>query len=235
MERLKCARQPPAAIGLLGLLLFGTPSIQAAPEPRSLTGPALVQIAPGRFQFGKIEMNRSNHSLTLPVEINQREGLVEYFLVHEQGKTHESLFRTSVRPHEIHLAYLLLSDLKPGQSAAQPIRLRIFVQGPRAQEFFEPGHFVGTNRQAQFRATLDWQYRTPMLEEGIMAAEKDGSIVSFIRDERSLIQNLGPGSENDEIWWVRGDPGERLKGKISLELTFLPHRSGDPSLPGKKK
>src|SRR5437868_14519404 len=66
----------------------------------------------GVFQVGEVTLDQSNRTVRFPARVNMRDETVEYAIVHRTGKTHESIFRTEVRPRDIHVAMLLL-DVKP--------------------------------------------------------------------------------------------------------------------------
>ena len=72
--------------------------------------PEIKKLDDGRYAFGDVLLDREARTLELPGISNQVNGLVEYGLVHEGGKIHESLFRTNVRPQIIHAAFLLLKQ-----------------------------------------------------------------------------------------------------------------------------
>ena len=73
--------------------------------------PPIEKISEFKFKFGGIILDQQSRSLEFNATSNQRNGLIEYALVHESGKTHESLFRTKVRPQILHACFLLLKHL----------------------------------------------------------------------------------------------------------------------------
>lgn len=66
------------------------------------------QIGPATFQVGQVHFDFKIRVIEFPVEINILEGLLEYVLVNENGKIHESLFKTTVNARDIHTAFLLI-------------------------------------------------------------------------------------------------------------------------------
>ena len=93
---------------ILILIGYFPPSFSFSSEPEIY--PQIVEIEPGYFQFGDLVIDRKNREFVLPALCNQTYGLIEYALVHENGKVHESLFRTSVSPRLIHACLLLLKE-----------------------------------------------------------------------------------------------------------------------------
>src|SRR5437868_4599438 len=59
-------------------------------EPKLL----VKEVGPGLFEIGRVRFSKNDRAVRIPVEVNMREGAVEYFLVTTTGKTHESVFRT---------------------------------------------------------------------------------------------------------------------------------------------
>ena len=82
----------------------------AAPPPPALapTNLPLKTIAPGVLDLGLVRLDKQSGSVTIPAFVNLKEGVIEYFLVTSEGKTHESVLRTDAEPLHIHVAMLLL-------------------------------------------------------------------------------------------------------------------------------
>lgn len=62
----------------------------------------------GWFKLGDIRFHRQSGEIVFPAEINQQEDILEYLIVHETGKTHESLLRTAISPTHLQAVLLLL-------------------------------------------------------------------------------------------------------------------------------
>src|SRR6185503_8141895 len=91
---------------------------------------------PGLFEIGKLRLDQAKGTISFPAAVNLREGPIEYLLVAEYGKIHESLLRTEVDPYSIQLA-LLLRGAQPGEtnavggahqtSRSNPTKLRVEI------------------------------------------------------------------------------------------------------------
>src|ERR1041384_6945733 len=111
---------PPAAFRRLGWFIVSgalfcllwreelTEAQKSSSDREALKLP-VKEIGPGLFEIGRVRLNKNDRTVTIPVEVNMREGVVEYFLVTTTGKTHESVFRTDAEPYHIQLAMLLLN------------------------------------------------------------------------------------------------------------------------------
>ena len=100
--------------GLVKAIIFLIPNIITLGQADSNASefPKAVDLGNGLYDFGGVLINRRDTSLSFDVICNQTSGFVEYAMVHENGKLHESLFRTSISPRWIH-ACLLLLKAKP--------------------------------------------------------------------------------------------------------------------------
>ena len=74
--------------------LFLNSALLLLSESNQSRMPSLQRIGDDKFRFGKVIIDKKNRILEINATSNQRNGLIEYALVHESGKTHESLFRT---------------------------------------------------------------------------------------------------------------------------------------------
>ena len=61
-------------------------------DENNTTLPSIKKISQNLYNFGDILIKRDEKSFSLPAVSNQINGLVEYGIVHVDGKIHESLF-----------------------------------------------------------------------------------------------------------------------------------------------
>ena len=64
---------------------------------------------PPPLALGSVSVNARARMISFPAVLNMRKGAIEYLAVHETGKVHESIFKTSVSAKEIHAAALLFA------------------------------------------------------------------------------------------------------------------------------
>ncbi|MBK9137176.1 MAG: hypothetical protein IPM17_00140 [Verrucomicrobia bacterium] len=188
-----------AATGWVSVVLGGWLVLAEPPPADSGTPPAL----------GKVSLDRANRSISFPASVNQRRGLVEYVIVTERGKTHESVLRTDVEPQHIHLALLLLdaqppsSPEFPADPAAPlpgvPVRIEVsWAEGGREVRRPLEDLVITTNRGDRL-ARGPWAYNGSYISRGTFVAQQEGSIVALQVDPSALINNPRPGRENDEL------------------------------------
>jgi hypothetical protein len=189
----------------------------------SLTNTPVRMVEPGIFEVGRVRLDQRRRSITLPAALNKSQGLMEYFLVTTYGKTHESILKTPAQPYDIHLAMLLLGAHGPG-NAAFPGSPNNGVPGPVVHPSKEiiPGDGVAIevkwktpegetrrfsaedliykNDAQTVMAHGSWVYNGSLIVHNKFLAQMDGSIISLVTDPVALINNTGPGHDNDLIW-----------------------------------
>jgi hypothetical protein len=148
------------------------------------------------FRLGQIVGDRKSRTLSIPVKLNAREGLIEYALVTTTGKVHEALLSTEVSPSQIQVAALLLG-LAPQKSGepGNPVSLELEweTNGPRRilslGEMVAPAKGGPETRSPMPLGGGDWIFQGSVLDAQGFAAEREGSVISLIGDAAALIGN----------------------------------------------
>ena len=196
------------------------PSRQDMPAPtmKDLEGPnsLLKKVAPGVFRLGDIEIVKKNRSISFPALINMNKGLLEYLLVYQSGKTHESLFRTQVRPYDLQLVFLLLGfkgadkplrfQGDPNKPKGEPLVINITYSGADGKAVtISPQEWVVKINQnkPQNVKKMDWVYTGSIIANGNFLAQSQGSIIAIFHDPVAIIDNVTPGGESDKVWFVK--------------------------------
>ncbi|MGO8696480.1 MAG: YdjY domain-containing protein [Limisphaerales bacterium] len=217
-----------AAGGLL--LSFGPLLVSGQQEPPSvvgdsaaaLTNSALRQVEPGVFAVGQVTLDQRRRCVTFPATLNKSQGLMEYFLVTTYGKTHESVLKTAAEPFHLHLAMLLLGAvgsgkadfpgaptngvpgpiIHPSKEAIPGDKVSITVKWKTAQgeRRFSAEDLVFNNDSQAVMAHGAWVYNGSLMVRNKFLAQMDGSLISLVTDPVALINNTGPGHDNDMIW-----------------------------------
>ena len=203
--------------------LFGT-------EENASKLPEIIKVKEGVYQFGSVVINRKMNSLSIPAVSNQVSGLVEYGIVHENGKIHESLFRTKVRPQIFHTSLLLLK--------AKPVSTffdNLWSDDPKLIDYskncFEISVFWeinGTKFENKIEKLSVNQIRKGNVEkksfiftgsrmvEGTFLAESSGSILAIYADDTAILNNSDYDSTNDDVWIAN----EREMPPLELPVTI---------------
>jgi len=172
--------------------------------------------SPPPIQLGQVTIDPATRSIRFPARLNLDRVPLEYFLVAEGGKLHESLFVTQVAPHDIHAAMLLLgakgSGAAPGSPAEEVAlagdRISISVEWKRHWTRHQsPAQALVHDRAAGSPLTEEtWSYNGSRTAEGAFVADLEGSIVSLITDPDALVNSRSPRRVDDENW-VAEQPG----------------------------
>jgi hypothetical protein len=196
-----------------------------------------------RYEIGSIKLNSKTREITFPATLNMTEGVLEYAIVHENGKTHESLLSTKISPTELNLALLLthyeshlgdaakhLPDLLPATRSlmAQPMekpganRLSITLiwNDKDGREKRAPlADWVHDAKTGKPLETPYWSYTGSLVREVGFAAEFDGSIAGIYFDIVAMINCPVPGNANDEIWQVETKDVPPLDTPVVVSIT----------------
>jgi hypothetical protein len=203
-----------ATVRVLGILLFGlqVPFKTTLFSEEVLKYPKIFRTNTGSYQFGLIEIDQKKRQFSFPAVCNQTSGLVEYALVHENGKTHESILRTKVSPNLIHATLLLLKE-NPRPDFFRYIEKNStkLMQMPAIQIFVEWEH-NGSFHQALINSMVLNQtddrelnesafvFTGSKVVEGTYLAEMDGSIIAIYHDSRATLNSRDIHSNSDDVW-----------------------------------
>jgi hypothetical protein len=203
-----------ATVRVLGILLFGlqVPFKTTLFSEEVPKYPKIFRTNTGSYQFGLIEIDQKKRQFSFPAVCNQTSGLVEYALVHENGKTHESILRTKVSPNLIHATLLLLKE-NPRPDFFRYIEKNStkLMQMPAIQIFVEWEH-NGSLHQALINSMVLNQtddrelnesafvFTGSKVVEGTYLAEMDGSIIAIYHDSRATLNSRDIHSNSDDVW-----------------------------------
>jgi hypothetical protein len=195
-----------------------------APPPISAATPFLHELSPGKLEYNGVTLDKKNHRISFAATVNQTVGLVEYLLVNEKGKVHESLFATKVLPHDIHLALLLIGLKDPTANAKAPVppeaidsnylhaapklkgptvRMTVTYMQDGVQKEIPAEDWILNLETNQPMTQGAWTYNGSLVQDGIFLADQELSIVAVITDPTALVNNPRKGYDNDEIWQIK--------------------------------
>jgi hypothetical protein len=220
---------------------LGQDATNAKPGAPGAGGFAFKQIRPDVFQFGTVTLDKARRSVTWPVSINMRTGVVEYTVVTQAGKTHESVFRTLAEPRDIHAALLLLGVESSGTNQfppdlskpipGEPVEIQVsWKEGERdVRRTMES--FIVTVNNGKVLSPGPWSYNGSHFSEGGFAAQRDGSIISVHIDPGALINNPRPGRENDDLHHVNSPALPLADTPMEVTVRLLKEPSSRRRLP----
>jgi hypothetical protein len=178
-------------------------------QAQTTNQPPIKQIAPGRFQVGRVILDKQSRSVTFPAVVNMTEAIVEYLVVTRDGKVHESLLRTETSPKDIHVAMLLLDAKGAGTNAVpenpakaipgDPVIIEVSWKDKGREKRVRAEDLILNTQLKTNLAKGVWIYNGSGIEEGAFMAEREGSIVSLITDPFALVNNPRPGRDDDDL------------------------------------
>lgn len=190
---------------------------QSALSPGNPGNPAETNRANPNLQLGLVSVYPANRSLSFPAVVNMVAGPVEYLVVHNNGKLHESIFATEAQPAQIHAAALLLHK----RTNLPPVEISVI-------------HEAKTNTAAALiRCIADkrpfspkpWNYLGSRVAEGTFLAQRDGSILSIRSDPDALIESPDSRRDQDDIWQPMQTHLPEPGAPVTVVLKFLPEAS----------
>jgi hypothetical protein len=202
----------------------------------------LQEISPGIFRLGTIGVNAKDRLISFPGTVNMTNGLLEYALVHKDGKVHESVLTCEAKPHQIHAAMLLLglavtNTVERAESSGQiedPANIKIPGASIEISVAWNDGGkvvqqplsaFIFNKRTRRALPGQPWVYNGSRFSEGRFLAELSGSIISLITDLDALINNTSAGHNDDTIWEVNEKVVPPIGTRVNVTIKAPPAKS----------
>ena len=202
-------------------------------KPAATKAPKVELVSPGLYRVADhILLDLKKHEISFPAACNQVNGLVEYALVHETGKTHESLFRTKVKPRNLQTTLLLARvkaaagfvenfwKEKPEAMDVSASRLGVVVSwqgkdGPREV----PLESMATNANTKKTiASKSFVFNGSRFVGNVFMAEESGSIIAVYADDTAVINSGDHDADNDEVWIARKEAMPPLDLLVTITL-----------------
>ncbi len=236
---------------LLLCLTFTVQADPASPPPAAAAAPKpeIKKLDGNRSELGGINFDTVTREISLPCAVNMTKGNLEFALVRDTGKVHESLLSTAVSPLNLNIVLLLLNYkpqpgwfLAPGQR--QPLEdipdagkleahLR-WTEGKGKEKTARLESWVEDFKRRKPAADGPWVYNGSRIEDNAFAAETDGSFIALYVDSRSILNNPREDTDSDEVWFPAKDlPAKGTK--VTLILKPVAAAPPQPEAPAKPK
>ena len=215
---------------------------------------AIQKIEGDRYQLGTIEFNQKTREIRIPGKVNMTDGPLEYVLVHESGKVHESLLSTAARPVELNIVLLLLNWQKSqaffdfseperggvlvkNSKNPAPSHIEVHVAWKDKDGHDQTCHIENWLHQIEKKAKLTVEpfiyTGSILMPDGRWLAEETGSILALCQDPGSMINNPRDGNDLDDVW--AADPDMPPK-ETPVTIILRPSAESKPaSAPPKPK
>lgn len=184
--------------------------------------PSVVKLDNGMMKIGEVTFDPKTRQIRVPCSVNMSEGLLEYAVVHENGKIHESLLITKASPLAMNVAFKLLRYVaseelyaiekergvltgnfpKVPEEVRKAARVDLFVewQAEGKTKKVPLADWVMHAQTTKAMSPEPWVYGGSMMYEGKFLAEATGDIASIFVNRGSLLLFAGKDNQNDDVW-----------------------------------
>jgi len=218
------------------------------PTTAEPVNPSVKQLDEFRYQIGEVIFDQKTREIRFPCKVNMTEGLLEYIIVHLNGKVHESLLVTEISPTHLNLAFTLLRyspspELYPLPSATGgasdnfqevPAEIKAAARVTLEVEWNDEGKVrrMPINDWIQHSVKLTsmpagpWVYGGSEFHEGLYVPEITGDIAAIFIAPSALIHYPGDDREDDTVWIPYPERIPALETKVTLIIA--PYRTAKP-------
>jgi len=192
---------------------------KAAPSAK----PFVRKLDETRYQIGKVIFDQKTREIRFPTKLNMTQGLLEYLIVHQNGKLHEALLSTEVSPTDLNLAFTLLryppsrelyplpdeggaaSDIYPQVPADVKARSRVTIDVEWTTvdgkvRRVPVNEWIQHGVKSTSMPVGPWVYGGSEFFEGKFIPETSGDIVAIFLAMSALINYPGADNNNDDVW-----------------------------------
>lgn len=221
---------------------------RAPVEPSSLPAPdqAMAPVKPSvekldatHYRIGKVTFDQESREIRFPTKVNMNEGLLEYLIVHENGKIHESLLVTDISATHLNLALTLLRytasrelyglpNETGGITDTYPVVPEEIKAGSRIAIDVEWQDHGKTRRipvnewiQHSVKTTSmpagPWVYGGSEIYDGQFVPDSTGDIAAIFVAQSSMINYPGDDNRDDTVWL----PFPKRVPEVGTEVTVI--------------
>lgn len=200
----------------------------------------MKQIGPDEYELGQIRFNGKTREVRIPTLLNMRDGALEYLLVHENGKTHESLLKTTASALDAQVA-LLLCSYQPGHTGlfdyetdealrkkreatapktpgANNVRLELeWKDGDKVTRLPVTECLLQAPAKKPPTDINHWVFNGSMIQASGFSAELLGSFIGLYYDVTAVINCPGKANDLDDIW----SPNTPILPKEETPITVI--------------
>lgn len=218
---------PRLLIACLSLLCLGATSAQdgKAEGTRQMAEAQqrLKKLSATEYDLDGIRINSATREIRIPTKVELKDAPIEYMLVHDTGKTHESILVTPVSPTAIQMALLLANyqaategmlakvpaeerptDWKeeaPSKPGANRVKITVEWQANGITKTAPLADWVQNVDTRKPPTDLDtWIFNGSYVDQRGFVGESEGSIIAVWLDRAALLNSSAQGAWRDELW-----------------------------------
>ena len=197
-------------------------SLPAPDQAVAPVKPSVEQLDENRYRIGKVILDKRSREIRFPAKVNMTEGLLEFVVVHENGKIHESLLATDISPTHLNLAFKLLrypasrelyskvnedgtlssefEEASPEEKAGARIRIEVEYTDGGASRKLPVNAWINHAATERTMPAVPWIYGGSFVYNGKFVAESSGDVAAIFLSNAAIINFSGEDNENDEVW-----------------------------------
>lgn len=230
-------------------ILMATLSLAQGPPPRGApTGKppeksAIKKTGDVTYEIGGVQFDGATREIRVPCTVNMREGIIEYALVTETGKTHESMLKTKVKPFDVQIALLLCHfEPHPGELIDLMANAQPELMALAKKKMEHPGanlvelavewndkdgkshkaalaNWIHSERENKPLNIPHWIFNGSDVGDGNFSADIDGSFISVHFDLTGIIGNPARWSGEDDNWELETEKIPPLDSTVTLVIS----------------
>ena len=143
-----------AAMGSLAVAQDRAPvepnALPAPDQAMQPVNPAIEKPGDTTYRIGDVEFDSKTREIRFPAKVNMNAGLLEFLIVHQNGKVHESLLATESSATNINLAFTLLRYKPSKELYYKPSKT-----GGLSDQLYQETDEV--KAAARFRIDIEWE------------------------------------------------------------------------------
>ena len=248
-----------AALSLLNWLAWQGMALAQQPATAGVASPAktdpaapsadpvaaakrIKQTGPGLYELGEVKFNSSTREVRVPTVVNMRDGAIEFALVHESGKTHESLLKMTASAVDIQVALLLcnyqaaeqglvsgyekdaqvikaLEQTTPKTPGANRVRIELEwgEASGKLQHMPLQQWMLEANTKKPPTDVNHWIFNGSSIMSAGFAAELQGNTIAIYVDRTAVLSWPGKSNRDDDHWL----PNTALIPKEDTPITLI--------------
>lgn len=235
---------------------FPGPSSPSADAPdaegKPPAPPPVKELDAERLQIGDVILNRKTREIRFPAQVNMAGGeLLEFAIVHVNGKVHESLLSTSISPLHLNIALKLLryqpspelypvlnedgtpSGKFPAVSdeikAASRLEVKVEWEDEGKTRTALINEWITDTTTGKSMPADPWVYGGSFTANGRYAAEATGDILAIYLSTTTMANFSGKDNDTDEVWLPFPKRVPPVGTKVTVSI--LPYSKTPPDKP----
>ena len=192
-----------------------------AAKPAPVAG-EVRKIDEDQYIVGGVTFQKSTREISFDAQFNQAGGPIEFLLVTEKGKIHESLFSCTISPTDLNVAFKLLGypsspelfeivapDHRPtgkypevSEDTRNGARIAIFAswQDGGLETTCAVNDLVENTSTGKVMPPGPWLYTGSLISKTEFLAEATGDIIAVFSDPSAMVNYPGETRTDDEAW-----------------------------------